>query len=75
MLEYDEEEIKWAICDRYTAGEIVEILGLDAEEIYDDLKIKIIKNLDLFYLINLDGYMEWNDETNEEIPNGFQEEP
>ena len=52
-LEYDDDEIKWAICDRYTAGEIVELLGVSSEEIYEGLTNKIKNNIEVFELINL----------------------
>lgn len=54
MLQYDDEEVKYAICDRYTAEEIVEILNLSSEDIYDTYKCLIKENISNFELINLD---------------------
>jgi hypothetical protein len=44
-------EIKYEIQDRYTAAEIVDILGLTTEEIIDILEVQIEDNIELFDLL------------------------
>jgi len=74
MIYYDAEELRYAICDRYTAEEIVELLDISSEEIYDILKTKIEKNMDCFELINLDtGYFYTDYEDEKETKKTYEE--
>jgi hypothetical protein len=50
----EQEDIRNSICDRYTAAEIVDLLDLTSEEIFDILVHKIIKNIAQFDLIERD---------------------
>ena len=43
-------EFRHAVCDRYTSAEIVDTLGLTAEELYATLEVHIIENYQLFDL-------------------------
>lgn len=46
------QEIKARLADRYTAAEIVELLGLDAEPIIEEFWDQIQDQLELFEVTN-----------------------
>lgn len=48
---FDQEEFRNQICARYTASEIVEVLDLTSEELFDILNDEIMDNITLFELV------------------------
>ena len=62
MVMLDKVEFRYAVCDHYTAAEIVEALDLTSEEIFDILSDNIYDHTELFEMVAQDFYDEENKE-------------
>ena len=59
-------EFRHAVCDRYTSAEIVDTLGLTAEELYATLEVHIIENYQLFDLVLREMGLDYEEKEEEE---------
>ncbi len=59
---FDRVEFRYAVCDHYTAAEIVEALDLTSEEIFDILSDTIYDHTELFELVAQDFFDEEDEE-------------
>ena len=58
MMSLDREDLKDIVCGHYTAAEIVEVLGLSSEDLFDELEELILSNLEEFELVQF--YLDRN---------------
>ena len=51
---FDEEDFYYNLCDRLTASELVEMLGLEVKDIWDFWEDEIIRNPEIRELLRYD---------------------